>query len=229
MTEDQIIWLLAQTQRKLAAGQISIHDYNYPIVQFHKYKEPAWFGGVCNSVLAVEYAVVLRVEFIPEGRLVGPVKDICFQIFPSDKCGITGMILGWPDLDQAYYGEGGLGWNNTAEGVEFSTLGVVLPRLDNPEGADDYMEIAPLSHCRGLLEVTEEAVSGEKKGQREKCSLCGGQALSAGSSYDRKSTNMMSVVIEKLAGLLGMLMIGDQLRLLPSTVARLWHMILTKV
>ena len=46
--------------------------------------------------MAVQYAVLFRVEFIPEGMEKGPIKEIYFKIFKKGTCGIVGGVFGWP-------------------------------------------------------------------------------------------------------------------------------------
>ena len=49
--------------------------------------------------MKVEYAVLLRIEFIPEGMQKGPVKEIYCKIFKKGTCSIVGGVFGWPTLD----------------------------------------------------------------------------------------------------------------------------------
>jgi hypothetical protein len=81
--------------------------------------------------MIVEYAVVLRVEVIPEGASSGPVKEIYFKIFKAGTCGIVGAVVGWPALDcPSIAGGEGLGWTKRMDGAEYRTLNVTLPRAD---------------------------------------------------------------------------------------------------
>eukprot|EP00973_Karenia_brevis_P049692 6898696-Karenia_brevis.AAC.1 len=71
-------------------------------------------GAEAKPSLVIEYAVELRIEFIPARAETGPTKDIHFEIFKKGTCGVVGAVLGWPTLDHpvAQGGEG-LGWRNT--------------------------------------------------------------------------------------------------------------------
>ena len=74
--------IVNHTQQMLQEGHLTMTDYNYPIVQFYKFDNVATLRGAeKNGKMLVEYAVVLRIEFIPEGISTGPVKDIYFKIF----------------------------------------------------------------------------------------------------------------------------------------------------
>eukprot|EP00973_Karenia_brevis_P064410 8949059-Karenia_brevis.AAC.1 len=55
-------------------------------------------GAEAKPSLVIEYAVELRIEFIPAGAETGPVKDIHFKIFKKGTCGVVGVVLGWPTL-----------------------------------------------------------------------------------------------------------------------------------
>ena len=56
-------------------GKLSVGDYNYPLQQFYRYVNPAHLNGASKAgKMAVEFAVVIRVEFIPTGCMTGPVK-----------------------------------------------------------------------------------------------------------------------------------------------------------
>ena len=83
-------------------------DYNYPIVEFYRYKHVAHLKGAEKTgKMLVEFAVVLRIEFIPEGASSGPVKDIYFKIIKRGTCGIIGAVFGWPTLDHPVMPGGG--------------------------------------------------------------------------------------------------------------------------
>ena len=125
--------LINHTQKMTNDKLISPSDYNYPLVNFYRYANKATLRGAEKSRgMAVEYAVRLRVEFIPEGCDSGPVKQMYFKIFKRGTCGIVGAVIGWPSLDHpAVPGGEGLSWVNRPDGAEFKTLGVVLPRTDD--------------------------------------------------------------------------------------------------
>ena len=136
ITEEQMVVLVNHTQHMLDEGHLTMEDYNYPIVQFYKYKRVAHLKGAeAEGKMAVEYAVLLRIEFIPEGASSGPVKEVYFKIFKKGCCGIIGAVFGWPTLDcQSIAGGEGLGWINQMNGACYSTLGVTLPRADQEIG-----------------------------------------------------------------------------------------------
>jgi hypothetical protein len=45
ITEEQVVILVNHTQRMLDEGLIAMEDYNYPIVQFYRYKQVAHLKG----------------------------------------------------------------------------------------------------------------------------------------------------------------------------------------
>ena len=144
-------------------GKISKEDYNYPFVNFYKFKHAAHLKGAEKSgKMLVEYAVELRMEFIPEGSDSGPVRNIYFKIFKRGTCGIIGAVLGWPTLDfPSMAGGEGLGWTNRADGAEYKALGVVIPRLDDSRKASYLASDARYTASRGQL-LTVEEDKGEK-------------------------------------------------------------------
>ena len=69
------------TARMMDEGKLSMKDYNYPIAQVYRYQQVAKLKGAeTTGRMTVEYAIVIRCEFIPEGCQTGPVKDIYFKI-----------------------------------------------------------------------------------------------------------------------------------------------------
>ena len=54
-------------------------------------------GAEKQGKMAVEFAIVVNVEFIPAGCERGPVKPIYFKIL---KAGVVGGVFGWPNLDK---------------------------------------------------------------------------------------------------------------------------------
>jgi len=145
----------------LNEGLIKEKDYNYPLIQFYRYKNVAHLKGAEKTGrMIVEYAVVLRVEFIPEGAKSGPVKDIYFKIFKKGTCGIIGAVLGWPTLDHPVVPGGeGLGWVNRIDGAEYSALGVTIPRLDDQRKTNYYASVARYQASKGqLMAIDEDSV-----------------------------------------------------------------------
>ncbi len=95
-----MVLLINHTTKMLDEGKITMQDYNYPIVQLYRYKQAAHLRGAeAQGKMAVEFAVALRVEFIPAGCETGPVKEIYFKIFKAGACSIVGGVFGWPNLD----------------------------------------------------------------------------------------------------------------------------------
>ena len=137
---------------------MTMSDYNYPIVQVYKYKNVASLKGAdAVARLAVEYAIVIRVEFIPEGCQTGPVKDCYFKVFKKGECGIVGAVLGWPSLDHPVGpGDEGLGWLNRTDGLELTALGVTIPRLDDHRKAQYNISAARYAASKGQLCIVDE-------------------------------------------------------------------------
>jgi hypothetical protein len=133
ITEEQVVLIVNHTMRMLAEKKIKTTDRNYPIGQIYEYEDVAELKGAEKvGRMQVEYAITLNVEFIADGNIEGVVKPIYFKIFKYGTCGINGLVFGWPTLDQpARPGDEGLGWINHLDGVEYSALGVTLPRLDD--------------------------------------------------------------------------------------------------
>jgi hypothetical protein len=159
ITEEQVVILVNHTQRMLDEGHIAMEDYNYPIVQFYRYKQVAHLNGAEKTgKMTVEYAVVLRVEFIPEGSATGPVKDIYFKIFKKGTCGIVGAVFGFPTLDApSLPGGEGLGLSNRTDGAEYKALRVTLPRLDESRKISYTASAARYSISKGQLIAIDES------------------------------------------------------------------------
>jgi hypothetical protein len=117
----------------LAEKKMKTTDKNYPIKNIYEFEEVAQLKGAEKTGrMQVEYAIELNVEFIADGNTEGVVKPIYFKIFKYGTCGINGLVFGWPTLDQPTHpGDEGLGWINHLDGVEYSAIGVTLPRLDD--------------------------------------------------------------------------------------------------
>ena len=68
ITEEQFVIILNHTFKMLEGGTMSTDAYNYPIAKIIRYGTAAEVKGAEKSgTMKVEYAVVLRIEFIPEG------------------------------------------------------------------------------------------------------------------------------------------------------------------
>ena len=158
-----MVLIINHTQKMLDDGLIQMTDYNYPLVQFYKYKHPARLkGAVKSGNMLVEYAVILRIEFIPEGAQSGPVKEVYFKIFKKGTCGIIGAVLGWPALDHPVMPGGeGLGWVNRLNGVEYSALGVTIPRLDDARKSNYNQSVARYTASNGQLMAIDD-VTGDR-------------------------------------------------------------------
>jgi hypothetical protein len=97
LPEEQVILIINHTMKMLEEGRIKAGDYNYPIVQFYRYQQVSYMKGAeKDGRMAVEFAVTLRCEFIPEGSAAGPVKEIYFKILKAGTCSVVGGVLGWP-------------------------------------------------------------------------------------------------------------------------------------
>ena len=80
VTEEQIVLLVNHTQQLVKNGHMSTKDYNYPLREFYYFKNKAYLKGAdANGQMLVEYAALLRVEFIPDGSATGPANDIYFK------------------------------------------------------------------------------------------------------------------------------------------------------
>ena len=192
ITEEQVVIIINHTQCMLEEKLLSMDDYNYPIVQFYKYAEAATLKGApAQGSMIVEYAVVLRVEFIPEGSSKGPVKEIYFKIFKAGTCGIVGAVLGWPQLDlPSVAGGEGLGWVNQIDGARYSTLGVTLPRADKERKMQYLQSTARYTASQGSLLIIEE---------QDRVSLIdGGRQLRAAALIDAPSAKMDPIGLEYL-------------------------------
>ncbi len=124
--------LLNHAMRCLEEGTVSMDDYNYPILQPYRYKQIAKMKGAeVKGQMAVEFAISLRVEFIPAGASKEPMHDIYFKILKAGSCNIAGGVLGWPSLNVPSPGGEGLGWQILEDGFHISSSGVTAPRLDD--------------------------------------------------------------------------------------------------
>ena len=70
-----------------------------------------------------------------------------------------GVVLGWPTLDHPQFpGGGGLGWINKRDGVEYSALGVTIPRLDDHRKQCYFNSCQLYKNSSGqLLKVDDES------------------------------------------------------------------------
>ena len=111
MTEEQLVLLVNHVIMMVRSGKLSDKDYNYPLQRFYRYQTQAKVKGAgTEGRMIVEYGALLRFEFIPEGAVRGPTKDIHFKIFKKGTCNINGAVLGYPTLDHpASAGDEGLG------------------------------------------------------------------------------------------------------------------------
>ena len=132
LTEEQVIVLLNHCVNRLKSKEIDKECYNYPILQIFKYEEPANLRGAeLNGRMAVEFAILCRVEFIPAGNEQGPCRDIYFKVLKSGSCAIMGGVLGWPTLDAPSLGGEGMGWMPESDGFTFRDPAVTIPRMDD--------------------------------------------------------------------------------------------------
>ena len=114
--------------------------------------------------MKVEFAAVLRIEFIPEGQEKGPVKEIYFKIYRKGTCGIAGAVLGWPTLDipQIPGGEG-LGWRTQFNGFEYIALNVTIPRLDDARKSAYQTRVLKYGASGGELMFIDDVTGEEVK------------------------------------------------------------------
>ena len=155
--------LVNHTLKMVEEGMLAVDDYNYPIVQSYRCNRTAHLKGAeKHGRMLVEFAAVLRVEFIPEGGTSGPVKDIYLKMLKKGTCGIVGAVLGWPTLDHPVVPGGeGLAWSNRPDGVEFRALGVTIPRLDDMRKVTYNASIARYTASKGQL-MSVDDVTGEQ-------------------------------------------------------------------
>ena len=148
ITEEQLTLVINHSQKMVSDGLMRVEDYNYPVVHLYQYREPTYLKGAeAKSTMMVQYAALLRVEFIPEGSDRGPTKDIYFKVFKKGTCGVIGAVLGWPNLDfPSKLGGEGLGWVNEVEGARYTALNVTVPRLDDQRKAT-YLSQAARYSC----------------------------------------------------------------------------------
>ena len=160
-----MIILINHTMKMVEEGRLAKDDYNYPFVEFFRYKHPAHLKGAeKEGRMLVEYAVTLRVEFIPEGAQTGPTREIYFKIFKKGSCGIVGAVLGWPTLDHPLVPGGeGLGWVNRLDGAEFTMLNVTIPRLDDQRKTNYLASVARYDATGGQLMAVDDVTGDECK------------------------------------------------------------------
>jgi len=158
MSEEQMILIINHQMKMQEENLLDTKSYNHPIRQIYKFNHPGELTGASATGgdgfrrMTVEYAVVLRVEFIPDGNTTGPTRDIYFKIFRKGSCGITGLIFGWPTLDYPIAPGGeGLGWRNWANACEFQSLKVMLPRLDEHRRDKYYTDVAMYKQNQGSI------------------------------------------------------------------------------
>ena len=97
--EEQLILILNHANRMVESGQMKLNGYNYPVRRLYHYEDKKYLRGASahhKSTLGIVFAVVLRLEFIPEGCASGPTKDIFFKVFEPGCCNVVGIVLGWP-------------------------------------------------------------------------------------------------------------------------------------
>ena len=119
--------IIAETLRAFSAGELTQESERYPIVKIYKYADKISMSGVmATASAATQYAIVLRTQFVPEGEVEGPYRDIYYKILPAGSTNMSvGGILGMPVLDVQPYG---LGWRVCPTVHVFDALGVSLAR-----------------------------------------------------------------------------------------------------
>lgn len=93
--------------------------------------EDTAMGITKGAPVSIICAAVLRVTLVTvEGRKVPQLFR--FKVFRFGTCGWKGLIVGGPALEQAPVG---LGFRPSLAGHVLDALGVVLPRVEEPEVA----------------------------------------------------------------------------------------------
>ena len=65
ITEEQVVLIINHTQRMLAEGLLTKASYNYPIVEFYRYRNSATLKGAgTGGQMTMEFAFVLKVLFL---------------------------------------------------------------------------------------------------------------------------------------------------------------------
>ena len=68
ITEEQLILVVNHAKKMVAGKLISVEDYNYPLRQVYQYRQPSYLKGAeSKATMPVQYAALIRVEFIPDG------------------------------------------------------------------------------------------------------------------------------------------------------------------
>ena len=127
MWEEVVMAIIAETLRAFTSGELNQKSERYPIVKIYKYADKTPLSGVmAKASAATQYAVVLRTQFVPDGEVEGPYRDIYYKILPAGSTNMSvGGILGMPVLDVQPYG---LGWRVCPTVHVFDALGVSLAR-----------------------------------------------------------------------------------------------------
>ena len=80
--------LVSKTLAALAQGEADREDRLYPITRMERYTRPTKVVGVgSTSGMETRYALILRAEFVPDGRHSGsdkyPIRDIYMKVLPK--------------------------------------------------------------------------------------------------------------------------------------------------
>ena len=142
--------LVSRTLAALAQGEIKQEDRLYPITRMERYTRPTKVVGVgSSSGMETRYALLLRAEFVPDGRHSGsqdyPIRDIYMKVLPKGTANVSGVLLGFPVLDLPPHG---LGHQLTERSHYFAELGVHLPRGELYRRSEMRKEVDALASNR---------------------------------------------------------------------------------
>jgi hypothetical protein len=174
MPEEVAVSIIAHALQCVERGDYRQEDDVYPVVRMHKLKEcPSIDGIAARSSIRIQYAMVLRAEFVPVGATRGPYRDLYFEILPRGACQVPGCIIGFPVLDAMPYG---LGHEVDPSVHTFAELGVALPRLElarrEEYSADCKAYNAEgIAKPSGLRETTCLSVEGSRVKLNPHCSI----------------------------------------------------------
>ena len=135
--EEQLVLIVNHVRKMEREGKMSRDHYNYPLQKLYRYRTTARMQGAgVNGVMDVEFAALLRIEFIPDAvsghhPQRGPTRDVYFKVLKQGTARMTGCVLGWPTLDHPSQRNGeGLGWRPERHGHTYTVMNVTLPRTD---------------------------------------------------------------------------------------------------
>ena len=164
MSEEMAVLLINHVYKMVEEGKLDENSYNYPLRHMYRYKNVATLRGAeAKGRMSCRYGMLLRIEFIPEGRQTGPCKDIYFKIFDQGTCAVVGGVIGWPQMDLPHRNHAeGLGFRQHDHSFEFQALNVHLPRLDDHRKDGYLSSLATYEASNGAFmaidDVTKESI-----------------------------------------------------------------------